>query len=105
SFEQRHAAILEGERAALAALPRIRASIAAHQRTRLEAARRKAEGEAAAQPADVDCGDSWVRRRNPFARDRPGGGKRALDPDQGPRRGPPRRYPRTHRRGYRGRTS
>ncbi|TWT21654.1 patatin-like phospholipase family protein [Luteimonas wenzhouensis] len=73
SFEQRHAAILEGERAALAALPRIRASIAAHQRTRLEAARRKAEEEAAAQPADVDCGDSWVRRLNPFARDRPCG--------------------------------
>lgn len=73
SFEQRHAAILEGERAALAALARIRASIAAHQRTRLEAARRKAEEEAAAQPADVDCGDSWVRRLNPFARDRPCG--------------------------------
>ena len=24
-------------------------------------------------PADIDCGDSWVRRLNPFAKDRPCG--------------------------------
>ena len=68
SFEQRHAAILEGERAALAALPAIRARIA-------EAEAERAQREAAAQPdppapVDSDCGDTWVRRLNPFARDR-----------------------------------
>jgi NTE family protein len=74
SFEQRHAAILEGERAALAALPQLRARIEAFQRERLDAAaRRRAEEAAAAQPADIDCGDSWVRRLNPFSRERPCG--------------------------------
>ena len=78
SFEQRHAAILEGERAALAALPQIRARItAAEQARRDEAARRRAEIEAEAPagqaPADIDCGDSWVRRLNPFANGRPCG--------------------------------
>src|SRR5690606_22604411 len=68
SFEQRHAAILEGERAALAALPAIRARIA-------EAEAERAQREAAAEadppaPVDSDCGDTWVRRLNPFVRDR-----------------------------------
>ena len=74
SFEQRNAAILEGERAALAALPQIRARIAtAEQARRNEAAQRRAEAEAARTPVDIDCGDSWVRRLNPFAKDRPCG--------------------------------
>ena len=78
SFEQRHAAILEGERAALDALPRIRARIAAAGQARQdEAARRRAGTEAETgeeqAPADIDCGDSWVRRLNPFARGRPCG--------------------------------
>ena len=74
SFEQRNAAILEGERAALAALPQIRARIAAAEQARHDdAARRKAEAAAARAPADIDCGDSWVRRLNPFAKDRPCG--------------------------------
>ena len=74
SFEQRNAAILEGERAALAALPQIRARIAAAEQARHDgAARRKAEAAAAQVPADIDCGDSWVRRLNPFAKDRPCG--------------------------------
>src|SRR5690606_37076067 len=73
-FEQRHAAILEGERAALAALPRIRARIADAERARRDLAeRRQAETAAEQLPADIDCGDSWVRRLNPFARDRPCG--------------------------------
>ena len=74
SFEQRNAALLEGERAALAALPAIREAIAAAERSRRDvAARRRAEAEAARAPPDIDCGDSWVRRLNPFARDRPCG--------------------------------
>ncbi|MDH7452611.1 patatin-like phospholipase family protein [Luteimonas composti] len=74
SFEQRNAAILEGERAALAALPAIREAISAAERSRRDvAARRRAEAEAARAPPDIDCGDSWVRRLNPFARDRPCG--------------------------------
>ncbi len=72
SFEQRNAAILEGERAALAALPQIRAKIAAAEQARRDdAARRRAEAAAPQTPADIDCGDSWVRRLNPFAKDRP----------------------------------
>ena len=74
SFEQRNAAILEGERAALAAMPLIREKIAAATLARnAAAARRTAEDTAARAPADIDCGDSWVRRLNPFARDRPCG--------------------------------
>ena len=74
SFEQRNAAILEGERAALAALPQVRARIEAADRARRDAAaRRKADAAAAREPADIDCGDSWVRRLNPFAKDRPCG--------------------------------
>jgi NTE family protein len=74
SFEQRNAAILEGERAALAALPQIRARIGDAQQARQDqASRRKAEAAAAQVPADIDCGDSWVRRLNPFAKDRPCG--------------------------------
>src|SRR5690606_6561190 len=68
SFEQRNAAILEGERAALAALPQVRARIEAADR-----ARRDAVAAAPRGPADIDCGDSWVRRRNPVAKDRPCG--------------------------------
>ncbi|KAF1712701.1 Patatin [Pseudoxanthomonas kalamensis DSM 18571] len=67
SFEQRNAAILQGERAALAALPQIRRALA-------DAERKRAQAAAVAQPAtaekDIDCGDSWVRRLNPFARDK-----------------------------------
>ncbi len=74
SFEQRNAAILEGERAALAALPQIRARIAAVRQARSEEAARRAAAEAAAQaPEDIDCGNRWVRRLNPFAKERPCG--------------------------------
>jgi len=74
SFEQRNAAILEGERAALAALPQIRARIRATEQARHEqASRRRAQTAATQAPADIDCGDSWVRRLNPFAKDRPCG--------------------------------
>ena len=71
SFEQRNAAILEGERAALAALPQIRARLA-----ELDSARRRQATPAEPvvdTPTDIDCGDSWVRRLNPFAKDRPCG--------------------------------
>ncbi len=70
SFEQRNAAILEGERAALAALPQIRAKLAEIARARRELAVQQAAPET---PADIDCGDSWVRRLNPFAKDKPCG--------------------------------
>ena len=74
SFEQRNAAILEGERATLAAMPQIRARIAAVEQARRDQAARQAASAAAAQPpADIDCGDSWVRRLNPFAKDKPCG--------------------------------
>ncbi len=74
SFEQRHAAILEGERATLAAMPQIKARIAAAEQARRDQAARQAAATAAAQPpADIDCGDSWVRRLNPFAKDKPCG--------------------------------
>ena len=73
SFEQRNAAILAGERAALAALPQIRARIAEVERERREQAGRRAAASAPAAVPDIDCGDSWVRRLNPFARDRPCG--------------------------------
>src|SRR5690606_42150062 len=68
SLERRSAATLGGERAALAALPAIRARLAGAEAER-------AQREAAAQadppaPVDSDCGDTWVRRLNPFARDR-----------------------------------
>ena len=74
SFEQRNAAILAGERAALAALPQIRARIDALERQRREqAAQRRAQEAPAPASEDIDCGDSWVRRLNPFARERPCG--------------------------------
>ncbi|MDH5834135.1 patatin-like phospholipase family protein [Luteimonas kalidii] len=74
SFEQRNAAILEGERAALAAMPAIRARLAEIERTRRDAATREAAArEAREAPVDIDCGDSWVRRLNPFAKDQPCG--------------------------------
>lgn len=74
SFEQRNAAILEGERATLAAMPQIKAKIAAvAQARRDQAARRQAAATPAPPPADIDCGDSWVRRLNPFAKDKPCG--------------------------------
>jgi NTE family protein len=74
SFQQRNAAILEGERAALAALPQIRTAIAQAERERRDNARRAAEAATPAPaPQDIDCGDSWVRRLNPFAKDRPCG--------------------------------
>ncbi len=66
SFEQRNAAILQGERAALAALPQIRQKIAALERQRAAAA---APPPAEPEPVDIDCGGSWVRRLNPFAKD------------------------------------
>src|SRR5690606_9523959 len=62
SFEQRNAAILEGERAAVAALPTIRAKIAAANQQRLAQAQQHATAQAAATPVDSDCGDSCVRR-------------------------------------------
>ncbi|MFT3755108.1 MAG: patatin-like phospholipase family protein [Pseudoxanthomonas sp.] len=67
SFEQRNNAILEGERAALAALPQIRARIAELQKARAGKAQPPV-----AQPKteDIDCGGTWVRRLNPFAKDK-----------------------------------
>ncbi|MFT4257111.1 MAG: patatin-like phospholipase family protein [Pseudoxanthomonas sp.] len=67
SFEQRNNAILEGERAALAALPQIRAKIAEREKARADMARPPA-----VQPRteDIDCGGTWVRRLNPFAKDK-----------------------------------
>jgi NTE family protein len=73
SFEQRNAAILEGERAAVAALPQIRARIAAATREREAQAQLARSQPAAPAPVDIDCGDSWVRRINPFAREKPCG--------------------------------
>ena len=74
SFEQRNAAILEGERAALAAMPQIKAKIAAVGQARRDRIARQAAAETAAEaPKDIDCGDSWVRRLNPFAKDKPCG--------------------------------
>ena len=74
SFEQRNAAILEGERATLAAMPQIKAKIAAVAQARRDmAARQQAAATPAPPPADIDCGDSWVRRLNPFAKDKPCG--------------------------------
>ncbi len=49
SFEQRNNAILEGEKAALAAMPQIRARLAALQQTRIDAATEKARNIAAAK--------------------------------------------------------
>ncbi|WP_024888717.1 MULTISPECIES: patatin-like phospholipase family protein [Luteimonas] len=67
SFEQRAQAILQGERAALAAMPRIRAAIERRQRERAAAlAPRPAQPQPAAD--EVDCGGTWVRRLNPFRR-------------------------------------
>ncbi len=69
SFELRNNAILQGERAALAAMPQIKAKIAEAQKRRLEAARRKIQP---AQPKteDVKCEDSWVRKMNPFSKEK-----------------------------------
>jgi NTE family protein len=68
SFEQRNAAILQGERAALAAIPRIREKLAELERAR--AAARAPAKPVEPEPVDIDCGDSWVRRLNPFAKER-----------------------------------
>ncbi|VXB09372.1 Patatin [Luteimonas sp. 9C] len=68
SFEQRNAAILQGERAALAAMPQIRAKIAELERAR--AAARTPVKPVEPAPVDIDCGDNWVRRLNPFAKER-----------------------------------
>ncbi len=70
SFEQRNAAILEGERAALAAIPQVRTRLAELQAARLKQA---TPPPSIPKPTDIDCGDSWVRRLNPFAKDRPCG--------------------------------
>ncbi len=67
SFEQRNAAILQGERAALAAMPQIRSRIAEFERAR--AASRVPATPVVAEPVDIDCGGSWVRRLNPFAKE------------------------------------
>ncbi|HRA03263.1 MAG TPA: patatin-like phospholipase family protein, partial [Thermomonas sp.] len=48
-FEQKNRAILEGERAAQAALPQIRAKLASLQAARVASARQAAEAEAARQ--------------------------------------------------------
>jgi NTE family protein len=72
SFEQRHAAILEGERAALAAIPAIRAKLASIEQARRQQATAQHSGaNTDAAPAGIDCGGSWVRRLNPFAKGRP----------------------------------
>lgn len=67
SFEQRNAAILQGERAALAAMPQIRSRIAELERAR--AAARTPVKPVEPEPVDIDCGGSWVRRLNPFAKE------------------------------------
>ena len=69
SFEQRAHAILQGERAALAAMPQIRTAIAQRQRQRAAAlAPRPAPAQPSPAADEVDCGNTWVRRLNPFRR-------------------------------------
>ncbi len=69
SFEQRAHAILQGERAALAAMPQIRTAIAQRQRQRAAAlAPRPAPAQPSPADDEVDCGNTWVRRLNPFRR-------------------------------------
>ncbi|MHC9083753.1 patatin-like phospholipase family protein [Luteimonas sp. RIT-PG2_3] len=71
SFEQRSQAILLGERAALAAMPQIRAKIEQLQAERARNAARQLPATPAPAPTDINCGDSWVRKLNPFSRDKP----------------------------------
>jgi NTE family protein len=70
SFEQRNNAIIEGERAALAAMPQIRAKIAEIQQARLNEAMQKQPPPSPKNP-DINCGDSWVRKLNPFSKEKP----------------------------------
>lgn len=70
SFEQRNNAILQGERAALAAMPQIRAKIAEMERARAAASTAKTVAPTEPKPADINCGDSWVRKLNPFAKEK-----------------------------------
>jgi len=69
-FDQRNAAILEGERATLAAMPQIRAGIAAAEQARRERSTPPAAA-AMQSPTDIDCGNRWVRRLNPFVKGKP----------------------------------
>lgn len=69
SFEQRNNAILQGERAALAAMPQIRVKIAEMEKARA-ASTAKTVAPTEPKPTDVNCGDSWVRKLNPFAREK-----------------------------------
>ncbi|WP_370564142.1 patatin-like phospholipase family protein [Luteimonas salinilitoris] len=62
-FARRSAAILQGERAALAALPRIRARIA-----ELEAQRAAALAPRPVEPAEA-CDAGWIHALNPFRKD------------------------------------
>jgi NTE family protein len=77
SFEQRSNAIIEGERAVLAALPQIRAKFAEIEQARLAAAMQNLppppppEAVTEEQARDVNCGNSWVRKLNPFSKEKP----------------------------------
>ncbi len=64
-FTQRTRAIAQGERAALAALPQIRAAIdrVAEQRAAVLAPRRPPE------PEPETCGEGWIQALNPFRRE------------------------------------
>ena len=64
-FEQRNAAILAGERAALAALPQIRKDLAAERARRVAALAPKPVPKA----PEPECEKSWVGAINPFGKD------------------------------------
>ena len=64
-FEQRNAAILAGERAALAALPQIRKELAAERARRVAALAPKPVPKA----PEPECETSWVGAINPFGKD------------------------------------
>lgn len=64
-FQQRNNAILEGEKAALAAMPQIRAKLEQLQRTRLAA---QAAALQAAQPATAECTEEGSRLGRLFGR-------------------------------------
>jgi NTE family protein len=72
SFEQRRDAILEGERAALAAIPQIRAKIAAMEQARWAAAAQVLSPvlPAAKDAKDIDCGNRQMRKQSLFSRER-----------------------------------
>ena len=62
-FERKNVAILEGERAAQAAVPQIRAKIAAWQRARVAAAKRAPQpGKPACDPSLLDRFGRWIGR-------------------------------------------